>query len=386
MSLEGLMPLQISSIKPAIELLANQIEVLPATGGAVEDLQRPDEDELEDMLINRDSGEITAFAETPEPTLASLYRPTPPLFRKENHLYRFFIDGSLRTYYLGTGIEGNRSFPLELAQIGAAVMTRDDKGKVRSVGVKTRILLLVPRGQFGVSDTVWAQLSQLNTSDGFFTVIDTTEKTTHTPEDPNIETLRTRAGGIARNRMHRLEIEVISLTDGMRDENNWLILDGAVKLDEFIKTPHMIGVAKNFRKDPQFYFGKGRRSHRDITQILAGLPYAHRTAAFSTHDGQVAFWYVRLRAQGEVDYPLMGVVKVELPRPDRNPVDAELADLLSRALVAERDVTPHGRDRRWHCHLYPIFQAEQTIKSNFYSQQVLMGVIKWPRPQLPKII
>lgn len=373
------MVLRIECIAPALELLGSQIEILPATGGAVEELQRPDEDELEDMLINRESKEVTAFAEIPEPSLETLYRCTPPLFRKDRHLFRYFIDGSLRTYYIATGIEGNRTFPVEIAQIGAAVMQRDDDGGVHPLEVRNRILLLLPKGQFGVSDTLWTQLQKMNSTDGFFQVIDTTEKNVTTPQEPDIENLRTRAGGIARNRMHRLEIEVISLTDGLRDESSWLILDGAVKLDEFIKTPYMIGVAKNFRKDPEFYFGRKRQQRRDITSILAGLPFAHRTAAFSAHDGQVAFWYVRLREQREVDYPLMGVVKVELPRPDRTPVDAELADLLSRALVAERNVTPYGRDRRWHCHLYPIYQAEQAIKAQFYSEQVLMGFVRWPR-------
>jgi len=375
------MPLPINVITPALKLLSDKIDILPASGGAVEDLQRPDEDELEDMLINRENQQITDFAETPTPTVEVPYLPTPPICRAENHLYRFFIDGSLRTYYLATGIEGNRSFPIELAQIGAAVMERNDKGKVHLLGIKNSILLLVPKGQFGVSDSVWAELVRLNTADGFFQVIDTTQRTANTPQEPNIENLRTRAGGIARNRMHKLEIEMIIRTDDRRDGENWLILDGAVKLDEFIKTPNMIGVAKNFRKDPQFIFGRKQHHRKDITRIIAGLPYAHRTAAFSSHGGQVAFWYIRLREQGEVDYPLMGVVKVELPRPDRMPVEAELADLLSSTLIAERNVTPHGRDRRWHCHLYPIFQAEEAIKNQFYSQQVLMGVIRWPRPQ-----
>jgi hypothetical protein len=87
--------------------------------------------------------------------------------------------------------------------------------------------------------------------------------------------------------------------------------------------------------------------------------------------------------QKDVDYPLMGVVKVELPCPDRKPVPANLVDLLSRALVAERSVSPYGLDRRWHCHIYPIFIAEQTIKNRFFSQQVLMGAIRWPRPGAP---
>ena len=217
--------------------------------------------------------------------------------------------------------------------------------------VKTRILLLIQKGHLGVSDTLWNELLELNSTDGFFQVIDTTARTTMTPNEASVDNLRSRAGGIARNRMHLLEIELIEETDAHRDENNWLILDGAVKLDFFIKTPNMIGVAKNFRKDPQFNFGRSRRDRKDITKILSGLPYAHRTAAFSSHDDQVAFWYVRLRHQGEVDYPLMGVVKVELPRPERNPVESELADLISRTLVAERNVTPHGKDARWHSHL-----------------------------------
>jgi hypothetical protein len=38
---------------------------------------------LEDMLINRDSREITGFLETPEPDIRNLYRPTPPIYRPE---------------------------------------------------------------------------------------------------------------------------------------------------------------------------------------------------------------------------------------------------------------------------------------------------------------
>jgi len=370
----------LSCLAPVLTLLGDNLDVLPATGGAVEDMLRPDQDEIEDMLINRDSSEVTEFLETPTPDLSDIYRPAPALFRNEQHLYRYFIDGSLRTYYLATGIEGNRSFPIEMAQIGAAVMVRDEQGRVRPHAVRHRLLLLLPRGGLGVSDTLWAELKRLDTPDGYFEVIDTTERNATSPEEATVENLRTRAGGIARNRMHRLEIEIIGQTEGMRSEGTWLILDGAVKLDEFIKSPYMIGVAKNFRKDPEFRFGRGGAKRKDITSILAGLPYAHRTVAFSAHGGKVAFWYVRLREQKELDYPLMGVVKVELPRPDRTPVSAELAELISRALVAERNVTPYGRDSRWHCHLYPIFQAEQMIKMGFYSQDVLMGMIRWPRP------
>ncbi len=368
----------LSSLQPVLNVLVSNIDILPATGGAVEDLLLPELEEIDDMLINSESREVTDFLEIPPPDPRNIYRPAFPIYRPQKHLYRYFIDGSLRTYYLATGIESNRSFPIELAQIGAAVMQRDDQGRVRPLAKRQRILLLLPRGQLGVSDTVWRELKRLDAPDGSFEVIDTTERNAITPKEAVIENLRTRAGGIARNRMHKLEIAMIEQTNGLRNEDSWLILDGAVKLDEFIKTPFMIGVAKNFRKDPEFRFGRSHTKRQDITGILAGLPYAHRTSVFSAHGGKVAFWYVRLREQKQVEYPLMGVVKVELPRPDATPVSSDLADLLSRTLVAERNVTPYGSDNRWHCHLYPIFLAEEAIKNSFYSQDVLMGMIRWP--------
>ncbi|RMD63602.1 hypothetical protein D6833_05455, partial [Candidatus Parcubacteria bacterium] len=304
-------------LRPVLELLGNNLHILPATGGAVEDLQHPDVEEIEDTLINRELSEVTAFAETPTPSPHQLYRPTPPLPRQERHLFRFFIDGSIRTYYLGTGIEGVRSFPIQLAQIGAAVIHRADDGTLSVFDDRQQILLLIPTGGRGVSDTVWQQLKKFRSPDGLFEPIDITVPDVISGQESDTVDLRNKGGAKARHRMHELEVELIQATDGLRNENTWLILDGAVKLDDFIKAPYLIGVAKSFRKDPQFYFGRRRREHKDVTALLAGLPYAHRTVAFSAYNGQVAFWYVRLREQRELDYPLMGVVKVELPRPER---------------------------------------------------------------------
>lgn len=371
-------PNPLSLITPALEVLGKNLNILPATGTAVEDLQHPDKDEIDDVLVHRDmEREVTAFAEIPEPSTSNIYKATPPLGRTECHLFRFFIDGSLRTYFLATGIEGNRIFPIELAQIGASVVMRDSHGRLNILKDDHKVILLVPKGARGVSDTVWNQLEQVQAAGGFFEVVDFDLSdiiSGDTKKDP-----RDKAGGKARFLMHQLETGLIKSTDNLRDQNNWLILDGAVKLGDFISAPYLIGVAKSFSKEPLFYFGGKKSERKDVTTILAGLPYAYRTAAFKAYGGQVAFWYVRMWEQKDLDYPLMGVVKVELPCPDKNPVPSELVDLLSRALVAERSVTPYGLDRRWHCHIYPIFVAEQTIKNRFFSQQVLLGTIRWPR-------
>ena len=86
------MPNPLGFLTPAIDLLGQNVHILPATGGAVMDLQRPDVDEIEDSLVNREVGEITDFAETPTPAVSNLYRPTPPLFRAEKHLRTLPID------------------------------------------------------------------------------------------------------------------------------------------------------------------------------------------------------------------------------------------------------------------------------------------------------
>jgi len=378
------MPNPLISITPLLNLIGKEIKILPATGGAVEDLQHPDQEEIEDIIINKDVETVTSFAEFPEPDPQNIYRPTPLISRTQKHLFRFFIDGSIRTYFLGTGIEGTRSFPIELAQIGSAVIKREDDGQLKVLAHKHQIILLLPKQNQGVSDTLWEQIRKIEKPD-FFEVVDFTvpDRLADTKKD-----LRDKAGAKARSLMHKLEIELIKFTDSLRNENSWLILDGAVKFVEediwssWKNNPYLIGVAKSFRKDPMFQFGRRTSQRKDITSILAGLPHGHRTAAFSSNEGQVAFWYVRLREQKELDYPLMGVIKVELPCPYKKPVSSELVDLISSVLVAERNVTPYGLDQRWHCSLYPIYIAEKVIKNRFFSKEVLMGCIKWPKPQI----
>jgi len=376
------MPNPLSSIVPLLDLIGKEIKVLPAIGGAVEELQHPDQEEIEDIIINREVDKVTSFAEVPEPNPKNIYRKTPPISRKEKHLFRFFIDGSIRTYFLGTGIEGRRSFPIELAQIGAAVVKREEDGSLTVFKQKQRILLLLPKQNQGISDTLWNQIRNIDKPD-YFEVIDFTlsDRLADAKKDP-----RDKAGAKARSEMHKLEIELIKSTESLRNENTWLILDGAVRFVEddiwnsWRNTPYLIGVAKSFRKDPTFQYGNKITDRKDITNILASLPYAHRTVAFNAYDGLIAFWYVRLREQKELDYPLMGVVKVEIPCPNKKGISSDLADLISSVLVAERNVTPYGLDRRWHCELYPIYITERVIKNKFFSRDVLMSCIKWPKP------
>jgi len=371
-------PLQF--LAPAIELIGRNATVLPATGGAFEDMARPDVEEADDRFFgskqDAQSG-FQDFAETPAPDWRGLYRPAPPIFRVDEHVFRYFCDGSIKTYFLGTIIEGDRSYPLELTQIGSAIVRRKDDGSLEVAKLERHVLLLVPfRDGRGISESLFQQLKQLERP--FFRVIDVAmpDPLSDRRQDP-----RDKSGAKARFEMHMLEKRLIEEFAPLRAPGEWTIIDGGVRKGEFVELPRTIGVAKSFDRTPTFTVRKGNKGtlRKDISGLLAGLDCGQRTVAFFAHGGKVAFWYVRLREQGEVDYPLMGVVKAEIPTPDGQPIPTELADKLSSALVGERNVTPHGLDKRWHAHLYPIFTAERVIKSNFFSEMVLLASIRWPK-------
>jgi len=372
----------LQDLRHILKTIAQEVDVLPAVGGAVEDLERPDFEEREDQAMNEEEKVFESiFERDPATPALRLYRPVPPIGRTEQHLFRYFLDGSFRSYFLGTALENERESPIHYAQIGACVLRREDDGSVRREALRIENLLLVARQR--LSEQVWNSLSKLS-SQANIRLVDLTERDVISKVLSDFD-LRNKSGGKVRFSMRTLEAEMIQDLLPRLTQDRWLIVDGSLLFDPILallsssdQVQPVIGVAKNFRKDPQFVFGKGPRAERrSIYRLLKDLEAEHRTAAFSARGGKVVFWYVRLREQKHLDYPLMGVVKVELVNPSQEPVPSELIDRISRALVGERHVTPHGQDRRWHAHLYPIFLAERAVKESFLSREAVQQFLKW---------
>ena len=68
----------LAEVRPALEVLARNLDILPATGQAVEDLMRPDQDEVDDEILNKDAIQVDEVIEAPR---RELYRETPALPR-----------------------------------------------------------------------------------------------------------------------------------------------------------------------------------------------------------------------------------------------------------------------------------------------------------------
>jgi len=373
------MPNPLEGLSSVLKRLSNQASFLPATGGAVEDLLHPEVEEREDKWVNMEERVFDAIIETKQ---KPLYRPVPPLHRSEQHFFRYFLDGSFRSYFVGTVIEHDRDTPVHFAQIGAAIIKREDEGDVKVERVEVKNLLLLAKDR--LSQAVWKTLQdEISKLGRGVELVDFATKDQFTQYFSAEADPRTKAAGKVRYKMRELEEKLtIEKIPTLKDE--WMAIDGSLMFQPLLNglmqfsEQRVVGISKSFRRDPQFTIGRGPRAERiNIIELLAGLPHEHRTAAFSALGGKVAFWYVRIREQKHLDYPLMGVVKVELVNPSQEGIDSELIDLISRAIVAERSVTPYGLDRRWHACLYPIYLAEVVVKNALLSREVIRAALRW---------
>lgn len=96
-------------LQQALQVLSERTDVLPAVGGATEEELHPDIDEIEDGRITKDD---TLLDEPFEFGQSNTYVPLQPLKRTAEHLFRYFQDGSMRSFFAGTALEHDRQTPV----------------------------------------------------------------------------------------------------------------------------------------------------------------------------------------------------------------------------------------------------------------------------------
>ena len=365
-------------LQAALEVLSQQTDVLPAVGGATEDELRPDTDELQDQEATKNDKLLDEPFEFGQ---SNTYVPLQPLKRPEEHVFRYFQDGSMRSFFIGTCLEHDRQTPVILGQVGCVALFRLDDGRLTIGPSNFRNLLMVGFQQ--ISGELKAQLEAAIAPLGdSFSLADIESKGREGQD------LRARAADTMRSEMTKAEMDVLTQVSAVAGPSKGIVIDGAIRIAQYDrlraiygeKQPLLVGVSKSFSKTPRFKIGRGRHKEVNLWQLLADLPEGNRTLAFKGQfaDRSAAVWYLRLRLRQYMDYPLMGVIKVELPVLGTEPPPSELVTKLSNALLAERTVTPHGLDRRWHAHLYPVFQAERCVKNSFVSSAILQVGLRWP--------
>lgn len=377
---------ELFKLQAALEVLSQRTDVLPAVGGAIEDELRPGMDELQDQEATKDDKLLDEPFEFGQ---SNTYVTLQPLRRPDEHIFRFFQDGSMRSFFVGTCLEHDRQTPVILGQVGCVSLLRLDDGRLTVGPSQFRNLLMVALQQ--ISGELKTQLEAAVAPLGQDFYLADIESKGRDGQD-----LRARSADTMRSEMTKVEMDVLTKVAEAAGDEKGIVVDGAVRIAQFDrlraiyrdKQPLLVGVSKSFSKTPRFKIGRGRHKEVNLWQLLADLPEGNRTLAFKGQFAgrNTAVWYQRLRLRAQMDYPLMGVIKVELPVLGTEPPSSDLVTKLSNALLAERTVTPHGLDRRWHAHLYPVFQAERCVKNSFVSSAILRVGLRWPPPKPAMIL
>jgi hypothetical protein len=280
-----------------------------------------------------------------------------------NQRLKYFLDGSLRTKYLGEYIKGVNNFPIIASQVASSIVKREERDLYLEK-LLNRLVFIFPHKETGlITDTLFDKLEKLNED---FSKKDSPFRIEFLKAKPERD-VRYSMLGKARDVMHNLEYEAANKVK--RDENNWLVIDGALRKEEFERLEYTIGLAKSFSRKPSFKLGN---KILNIVEYLSSIKEGERTAVFKTQRGEgICFWYIRLRTYPPIE-PLNGLVKVDYVHSsdEFTKEDIQLIDELSAEIYSLRDpsVYPHPR---WPSFIYPIRFAEEYIHSVFINHEII---------------
>ena len=290
-------------------------------------------------------------------------------------LFRYFLDGSRRTYKVDDIAYGKRLYPIIAGQIGVAICEREDAHSFAPIIMKNPLVISLPENAnaqttIGNDNLFFNNLIQkLNNQDilknqnlQFSKILpykNTTLKENDKYEDRGVAKIQ--------DEMIALEQKVVFELVKARKLNDsaFLIKDGSLEymksgdakeLSE-IKSNYdcVIGVSKAFNPEAL------SNDVKDISRKIAELKIYHRTPAFMYEteripDVKFAVWYLRIR---NTLSPFDGVLKIEkiLVRKiqEEEGLDSDEIDLISANIINERNPVSYGKDNRWAKHLYSVY-------------------------------
>lgn len=305
-------------------------------------------------------------------------------------LFKYFLDGSRRTYKVDDIAYGKKLYPVIAGQIGVAVCYRSDKNSFEPIMLKRPLVLSIPasanaktssdKNKLFFNDLIkklnnqpFLQEQQLE----FSKII----PYNHSSPTQN-EKYEDRGISKIQEEMARLEQSVVFELVQANKLNNqaFLIKDGSL---EYMKSGEMrelskiksnydcvVGVSKAFNPEGL------SKDVKDISRRIAELKIYHRTPAFMytterIPDVKFAVWYLRIRDKKYTDSPFEGVLKIEKilvrPQQEEDGLDSDEIDMISANIINERNPVCYGNDKRWAKHLYPVFLTETFIKSKYLS-------------------
>ena len=299
-------------------------------------------------------------------------------------LFRYFLDGSMRTTAAGHVVDPkNRFLPLYIAQIGVAA-TKLEGVRIVVEEYLDKYVLFFPDSFNERQFKMGVEAAKEAASQSRLSLELDVES--YPVEDTRKPVEAARAQILAS--MHQMEVNLIAHLAKLErvKKGAWLMVDGSLQfytnLDQNQEAfRNVVGVAKSF--DLNRLIGTGQKAKQAGT-LAAELLLSHRTPAFriKLRNLSIGSWYLRLhaaRAHAGSDVTA-GVIKLEM-FPDNPtsesplPLNTSRCNRISRDILALRHPSTPWSDARWASHLYPIYITEGYIKRRFRSEQTIRACL-----------
>lgn len=318
-------------------------------------------------------------------------------------LFRFFLDGSRKTYKVDDMAYTNKVFPIIAGQVGVGCCERVDGHMIPSrsgneILFWRDLVITLPKiakkGDWDDDKYAFEHLrKKINAN---------TELVSRHLEFASIMPYSTKVElgdkienkGIAVIQDYMVEREKAMVAElvrlGFLLPTSYLLKDGSLEyqmhkisskreLERFRNNyQFVVGVSKSF--NPEYCVDKNGRNNSDM---IANLELFSRTPVskyYSERIGDMYFavWFVRIRERKVTDNPFDGILKIEkiLVNSDQidNGLDSEEVDLITANIINERNPVCYGADRRWANHLYPVYVTESYLKSKYLGESMFLNL------------
>lgn len=341
------------------------------------------------------------YGETIHHTKAiNLTQLSKEIMSDENPLFKYFLDGSRRTYKVDDISYSNQVYPVIAGQIGVGCCKRENRRLSKQAYISQNVIAL-PRcadKDGWESDLYFKRLLQI--------INDLSILKKHRIEFSKImiydsirnEDIKLENKGIEQVQDQMTDTEKLLVAQLVKENllsyEAYLIKDGSLEYRKMdtgdyrelakIKTNYryVIGVSKSFNPERCH-----DRSGKNNSSAIADLKLYHRTPAYmyesqivNSEDEQVFFaiWYLRIRDKKYTNNPYEGILKIEkilsTDSEINNGIDSELVDYVTANIINERNPVCWGSDARWANHLYPVYLTEKYLKSQFIGSNYFLNM------------
>ncbi|MDR2385014.1 MAG: hypothetical protein LBD80_05050 [Tannerella sp.] len=316
-----------------------------------------------------------------------------------NSTFKYFLDGSRKTYKVDDIAIGKRIYPIIAGQIAVGCCHRPGISTFKRKKLEQHFVLSLPimLNTDGVPDAPFfsSLIDELNKNPilekmnvRFSKILPYETELLKKNNSGEKEKYEDRGVTLIQNEMMDLEQEIVHelWKENLLNDSSYLLKDGSLeyskrysikghdlsKLKRHYK--YVVGVSKSF--NPELF----KSDNESIARTIAELPAFHRTEAFKYVFEGTTFcvWYLRIRKNIFNDHQFAGVVKVEMILTTEEEIEegmnTDVINQISAHLINERNPVCYGTDKRWANHIYPVYLTESFIKSQYIGDSFFLNL------------